>query len=106
MNDALTMLNGETYINLLRVTNAIGYQYILRSNGVTVQDTPLLPGNVYDGDVVGYDLNFLPSRSTITANWNGFGLSSDAVVQVDVNSGRFCYVVWIHVVHLIRASTL
>ncbi|KAK3104702.1 hypothetical protein FSP39_008103 [Pinctada imbricata] len=88
MNDALTMLNGETYINMVRVTNALGYQYILRSNGVTIQDTPLLPGNVYDGDIAGFDLNFIPSRTTISANWNGFGLSSDAIVQIDINSGN------------------
>lgn len=82
------MKNKETYINLVRITNAIGYQYVLRSTGVTIEDTPLLPGKVYDGDIEGYDLNYLPSKTRVYANWNGFGLPPNAIVQVDVESGE------------------
>ena len=87
--DGLVLVNSETYINLVRVTNSIGYQYILRSSGVTIQGTPLLPGKVYDGSIAGFDLNILPSPKTVTVNWNGFGLPADAIVQIDVNNGTF-----------------
>ena len=87
--DGLQMKNKETYINYVRITNAIGYQYTLRSTGVTIEDTPLLPGKVYDGDIAGYDLNYLPSKTRVYANWNGFGLPPDAIVQVDVESGKW-----------------
>lgn len=89
LNDGLVMKNLETYINLVRVTNAIGYQYTMRSNGVTIQETPLLPGKVYDGDIEGYDLNYQPTKSTVSANWNGFGLPPDVIIQIDVESGMF-----------------
>jgi hypothetical protein len=86
--DGLGMKNGETYVNYIRVTNSIGYIYTLRSNGVTIQETPLLPGKVYDGDLEGFDLKFLPSTTKVHANWNGFGLPADAIKQVDVKSGK------------------
>lgn len=86
--DGLVLVNSETYINLLRVTNSIGYQYTKRSSGVTIQGTPLLPGKVYDGSIAGFDLNVLPSPRTVSANWNGFGLPADAIVQIDVNNGK------------------
>ena len=81
------MKNLETYINLVRVTNAIGYQYMMRSNGVTIQETPLLPGKVFDGDIDGYDLNYQPTKSSVSGNWNGFGLAPDVIAQIDVESG-------------------
>lgn len=87
--DGLQMKNKETYINYVRITNAIGYQYTLRSTGVTIENTPLLPGKVYDGDIEGYDLNYLSSKTRVYANWNGFGLPPNAIVQVDVESGEY-----------------
>ncbi|XP_076076023.1 uncharacterized protein LOC143046845 [Mytilus galloprovincialis] len=86
MNDELEMLNGELYYSLLRVTNALNYTYMIRSNGVTVKQEPLIPGKVFDGDLLGYDLNFINSKSMVMANWDGFGLPVDA--QVDVISGN------------------
>ena len=91
MNDELQMLNGELYYSLLRVTNALNYTYTMRSNGVTIKQDPLLPGKVFDGDVDGYDLNFLGSKAMVTANWNGFGLPVNTHVQVDVKSGQSCF---------------
>ena len=89
MTDGLPLENGKMYYSLLKVTNALNYTYILRSNGVTVEKNPLLPGKVFDGDVSGYDLNFLPSKTVVYANWDGFGLPADAMVQVDVLSGMW-----------------
>lgn len=87
--DDLHMKNKETYVSFVRITNAIGFQYTLRSTGVTIEDTPLLPGKVYDGDIIGYDLSYSPSRTKVYANWNGFGLPSNAIVQIDLKSGKF-----------------
>lgn len=89
LNDGLVMKNLETYINLVRVTNAIGYEYTMRSNGVTVQETPILPGKVFDGDIDGYDLNYQPTKTTVSANWNGFGLPADAISQIEIESGIY-----------------
>jgi hypothetical protein len=88
MNDGLHMRNGELYYSLLRVTNALNFTYIIRSDGVTIEQDPLLPGKVFDGDITGYDLNFMPSKTMVTANWDGFGLPAGASVQVDVISGN------------------
>lgn len=88
MTDGLPLENGKMYYSLVKITNSIGYTYILRSNGVTVEKNPLLPGKVYDGLITGFDLNFLPSRTIVYANWDGFGLPASASVQVDVLSGK------------------
>ncbi|KAL5014713.1 hypothetical protein ScPMuIL_008983 [Solemya velum] len=75
-NDELEMNNEERYFSLLRVTNALGYHYILRSNGVTVLKDPLRPGQIFVGHLVGFDLDFQPFSHTVSANWNGFGADS------------------------------
>jgi hypothetical protein len=33
----------------------------------------MLPGFVYDGDITGYDLKVLSSRTNVSVNWEGFG---------------------------------
>ncbi|CAC5392346.1 unnamed protein product [Mytilus coruscus] len=70
INDELEMLNGELYYSLLRVTNALNYTYMIRSNGVTFKQEPLIPGKVFDGDLSGFDLNFLNSKEMVTVNWD------------------------------------
>ncbi|KAJ8321023.1 hypothetical protein KUTeg_002610 [Tegillarca granosa] len=91
INDELKMKNGELYYSLLRVTNALGYTYIIRSNGVTIEIDPLLPGEVFDGDIEGWDLQFQPSRTKVSANWRGFGLPADANQQINVESGTLLH---------------
>ena len=82
-NDQQHFQHGEVYYSLLRVTNAIDFTYVKRSDGVTIHDQSLAPGNVYDGDILGYDLPIMDSTSTVTCNWNGFGLiKSDTVESV------------------------
>ncbi|XP_052081925.1 uncharacterized protein LOC127719726 isoform X2 [Mytilus californianus] len=88
MTDGLGLENGKMYYSLVQVTNKLNYTYILRSDGVTIEKNPLLPGKVFDGDVRGYDINYLPSNKIIYANWDGFGLPADAITQVDVLSGN------------------
>jgi hypothetical protein len=51
------------------------------TNGVTVKQEPLIPGKVFDGEVIGYDLNFLKSIAMVTANWDGFGLPVNTKVK-------------------------
>lgn len=82
--DGLSLRSGELYYSLLRVTNALNYTYIIRSNGVTVEDDPLIPGSVYDGYITGFDLNIQPSPRKISANWDGFGLLASDVFEADV----------------------
>jgi hypothetical protein len=87
MNDELHMGSGELFYSLLRVTNTLNYTYVIRSNGVTVVQNPLVPGDVFDGDITGYDLNFQPTRTRASANWDGFGHSTGTKTQLDVISG-------------------
>lgn len=84
MLDGLNLRGGELYYSLLRVTNALNYTYIIRSNGVTIEEDPLIPGRVFDGYIPGFDLNVQPSRRKISANWDGFGLPASAYFQADV----------------------
>ncbi|XP_052806226.1 uncharacterized protein LOC128235445 [Mya arenaria] len=79
VNDQLDLKEGERYYSLLRVTNAIGYSYTLRSNGVTVSSDVLIPGEVYDGAIQGYDLTVQRSRTNVSANWDAFGKVKSAL---------------------------
>ena len=58
---------------VVRATNKLGYVHTIPSDGVTVKLEPLLPGNVRDGDITGKDLNYQPSVTSLSANWDGFG---------------------------------
>ena len=63
----------------------VGYVYTLRSNGVTIESNPLLPGIVLDGDLTGYDLKVLPSTTNVTANWDSFGYDRE---QTSIDNTR------------------
>ncbi|XP_048250418.1 uncharacterized protein LOC124151537 [Haliotis rufescens] len=78
VNDQLTMKNKQRFYQLLRVTNALGFTYTLKSNGITVRDDPLVPGEVNDGDVIGFDLQFLRTTTKVSANWGMFGSDGNA----------------------------
>ena len=75
--DGLDMHDGDSFFIELRVTNMLGFTYSVRSDGVTIQLEPLIPGQVYDGLVTGVDLSFQPSTTTLSANWDGFGYDKD-----------------------------
>ncbi|KAK3788402.1 hypothetical protein RRG08_044436, partial [Elysia crispata] len=78
LNDELNLEGVETYYQLLRVTTALNnFTYTLRSDGVTILDQALYPGQVYDGDVTGIDLEFQPFLDKVSANWAGFGEKSE-----------------------------
>ena len=66
----------------------MNYKYILRSDGVTVHDQPLAPGSVYDGNILGYDLPIIDSKTTVTCNWKGFGMLSSETIE-SVLTGKF-----------------
>ena len=71
--DELPLKDGESYFVVVRATNKLGYVHTIPSDGVTVKLEPLLPGNVRDGDITGKDLNYQPSVTSLSANWDGFG---------------------------------
>ncbi|KAL3873866.1 hypothetical protein ACJMK2_036950, partial [Sinanodonta woodiana] len=87
-NDQLQLEEGQRYYSLLRVRNAIGFEYTLRSNGVTIHHDPLIAGQVYDGDVAGYDLPILSSQYKAMANWEGFGMPREAIRKIDILTGN------------------
>ncbi|XP_077996021.1 uncharacterized protein LOC144449367 [Glandiceps talaboti] len=75
VNDELDMSDGESYYLVVRATNKLGYSYSLRSDGITIQKEPLLPGHVRDGDIQGYDINYQESITSLSGNWDNFGVN-------------------------------
>ena len=73
-NDILELKNGETYYVVLQATNELGFTFTLRSDGVTVQQEPLLPGLVNDGHIIGFDLNYQAPVDRMSVNWDYFGV--------------------------------
>ena len=55
----------------------LGYTHTLRSNGTTIRMETPYPGNVRDGHIAGIDLNFQPSQTSLSANWDGFGYDAN-----------------------------
>ncbi|XP_038050876.1 uncharacterized protein LOC119724026 [Patiria miniata] len=72
-NTDIKMTDGETYYIIVRATNVMGLAVTVRSDGITVKLDPLIPGQVYDGLLVGFDLTYQKETDTISANWKGFG---------------------------------
>ncbi|XP_038062441.1 uncharacterized protein LOC119732930 [Patiria miniata] len=72
-NTDIGMTDGETYYTLVRATNALGLAVTVRSDGITVKRDPLIPGQVYDGLLVGFDLTYQKETDRISASWKGFG---------------------------------
>ncbi|KAI8510725.1 hypothetical protein Bbelb_116410, partial [Branchiostoma belcheri] len=68
-------------------TNALGYSYFVRSDGITITKEPLLPGHVRDGDIFGVDLKGQPSITTISANWDQFGGSAMEIQYYEIAVG-------------------
>ncbi|XP_019624877.1 PREDICTED: uncharacterized protein LOC109470382 isoform X2 [Branchiostoma belcheri] len=83
--DEFNLLDGETYYTVVRATNQLGYSYSVRSDGVTVKLEPLVPGVVWDGPIIGFDLSYQQSVTTLSANWDSFGkeygLGNDAAIN-------------------------
>ena len=81
MVDDVLLNDGESYYAIVRATNAIDFVVTARSDGITIQLEPLIPGSVRDGDLFGIDLNFWPHIDNLSANWDGFG--SDHTVKME-----------------------
>ncbi|XP_070573609.1 uncharacterized protein [Ptychodera flava] len=86
VNDALNMKDGESYYVVVRATNLLGYSYSLRSDGITIQREPLLPGHVRDGDVMGYDINFQASVKYLAGNWDAFGIHPSRYTEEELGN--------------------
>ena len=71
------MTDGETYYVIVRGTNMLGSTVTVRSDGVTVERDPLIPGHVFDGPFFGTDINFQQSTHVLQASWMGFGGRDD-----------------------------
>ncbi|KAI8519526.1 hypothetical protein Bbelb_027830 [Branchiostoma belcheri] len=83
--DEFNLRDGETYYAVVRATNQLGYSYSVRSDGVTVKLESLVPGIVCDGPIIGFDLSYQQSVTTLSANWDSFGkdygLGNDAAIN-------------------------
>ena len=75
--DGIQLTDGETYFVTVRGVNMLDYPVTVRSSGVTIDLEPLLPGVVKDGDVIGIDLKYQVSITSLAANWDGFGADQD-----------------------------
>ena len=73
ISDQVQLYHDETYRILVQATDFSGEVHILRSDGVTVTTTGLIPGIVRDGPIPEQDLNYQESVSTLSACWSGFG---------------------------------
>ena len=87
------MLNGLRYFVTVSATNSAGVTTSLTSDGVTVDDTPPIPGSVIDGIVS--DVDFLNGEDDINAHWFGFvdlesGIESYQVALCDVRNLSSC----------------
>ena len=58
---------------LVSLNSSLGYVRSARSDGISIQVEPLIPGVVFDGPFPGVDFNHQASLTTLMANWNSFG---------------------------------
>ncbi|OWF48074.1 Delta-like protein 1 [Mizuhopecten yessoensis] len=70
-NDEFSLKNGFTYINIIKVRDALNRTFTSASDGITVRIQPPNPGDVRDG--LYEDSNYQQSVTEISANWDDFG---------------------------------
>ena len=116
-NDNLAIDKDTKVYVLVNLNSSLGYVRSARSDGITVQVDPLIPGIVYDGPFPGVDFNHQASLTTLMANWNSFGGTnprrlSETVIKYELAVGteprgenRFIVVAY-HNVYLNTSITL
>ena len=71
-NPGLPLEPGVTYYNKIRATNEAGVTAVVVSNGFTVDVTPPIVGQVYDGVEFGVDIDIQGTWAVISASWHKF----------------------------------
>jgi len=87
------IMNGQRYYVTVKATNGAGLTTSLTSDGVTVDDTPPIPGIVIDGMV--FDVNYVNGEDDIKASWSDFvdmesGIESYEVALCDARNLSSC----------------
>ena len=85
LNDSLQLNNFKTYVNYVRILDALNRTYTAFSDGVTILIRPPSPARVRDGPGV-LDADFQQDIHILSANWDAFGdpastLPSDHIVR-------------------------
>ncbi|XP_070555131.1 uncharacterized protein [Ptychodera flava] len=72
-DNELSLSEGETYflVMIIRATNLLGNQP--SRDGMSIKFGLLFPGHVKDSDVIGFYINYWPSVTLLSVNWDGFG---------------------------------
>ncbi|XP_033747032.1 uncharacterized protein LOC117332256 [Pecten maximus] len=70
-NDEFSLRNGFTYINIIKVRDALNRTFMSVSDGITIRIQPPNPGEVRDGS--DEDINYQESVEELSANWDDFG---------------------------------
>ena len=78
----LTLQHGKKYYTRVVATSHIGLQTVMCSDGVVIDTTPPIPGQVQDGKGK-VDLDFLPSIRRVRATFTNFLDNESPVVQYE-----------------------
>ncbi|XP_069134862.1 uncharacterized protein [Argopecten irradians] len=78
-SDEFSLKNGFTYINIIRVRDALNRTFTSASDGVTVRIQPPNPGDVRDG--LEEDISYQQSVVELSANWDTFGDDTGSPTQ-------------------------
>ena len=103
--DELRLTDGESYYAIVRATNQLGFVHTVHSDGITVQLEPLLPGTVRDGDIVGEDLDYQMSVTSLSASWEGFGQPKDDDTDIVASGTCFFFKFYIHIIIFTEGKT-
>nr|KAG5694401.1 hypothetical protein BaRGS_002255 [Batillaria attramentaria] len=90
-NDDLDLENLKTYLNYVRVTDALNRTFVAFSDGITVMLQRPDPATVRDG-LSSNDVDFQEPTDQLSANWDAFGdagstLPSDHIVKYEAAVG-------------------
>ena len=72
-NDELELLNRHSYYSVVRIIDNHNRTLTAKSNGVTINIQPPVPGAVREGKTEGEDVNYQESVKELSANWDMFG---------------------------------
>ncbi|XP_048583423.1 uncharacterized protein LOC116619209 isoform X2 [Nematostella vectensis] len=86
--NGLSLKPGSRYINRIKCANKDGFTVTSDSDGVVVDVSPPVVGEVIDGHDFSKDIDFVGMVTTVTARWRGFSDPESGIVGYKWALGR------------------
>ena len=75
--------SGVTYFVTVMAVNAAGLKATVSSDGILIDDTPPLPGIVFDGSLSGKDIDYQANTTSLSCSWERFRDEESPIIMYE-----------------------